>query len=389
MISSLFSRHYKAVSRHVHKLSFLQNGPINEFLPPAFVFDIDGVLIRGKNVLPAAINAMKELYVPDGSTPKVPVAFLTNGGGVSEADKAKQLSNWLGVNVSASQVVLSHTPFKSFASQYAEKPVIVVGRGRVVEVAHSYGFKKVVTTHSLARALPHSVPFWREKEEWLEKHHKEPAAVTSYGTINEPIAAIFIFHDPMDWYLDLQILSDVITSGGVLGRRHTDVPEDAPPVEVFFSNPDLLWANEHSVARFGQGTFAACLETLHKQLTGEDIKVKRVFGKPNPEPYRLIEELLIKQARKLGYIQSTSEAITGGKLPFSRIFAIGDNPAADVAGANSAGHPWVSVLVRTGVFQSDKENCHIDPAHIVVDDVEKAIHAADHHLRSVKWHSMR
>ncbi len=35
-------------------------------------------------------------------------------------------------------------------------------------------------------------------------------------------------------------------------------------------------------------------------------------------------------------------------LPFSGIFAVGDNPAADVRGANLAGPPWVSVLVRTG-----------------------------------------
>ena len=95
---------------------------------PAFVFDIDGVLIRGRHVLPAAIRAMEMLYTPDKSQPKVPVAFLTNGGGVTESFKAKELSNWLGVNVTESQVVLSHTPFKSFASQYAEKPILVVGR---------------------------------------------------------------------------------------------------------------------------------------------------------------------------------------------------------------------------------------------------------------------
>lgn len=29
--------------------------------PPAFVFDIDGVLVRGKHVLPQAVEAMKKV----------------------------------------------------------------------------------------------------------------------------------------------------------------------------------------------------------------------------------------------------------------------------------------------------------------------------------------
>ena len=33
-----------------------------------------------------------------------PVCFLTNGGGMLEADKALQLTNWLGVPVTESQV---------------------------------------------------------------------------------------------------------------------------------------------------------------------------------------------------------------------------------------------------------------------------------------------
>lgn len=193
-------------------------------------------------------------------------------------------------------------------------------------------------------------------------------------------------------YMDLQLLCDVITGGGVLGRRHADVPSDAPPVKVYFSNPDLLWANEHSVSRFGQGAFAACLETLHHQLTGKPLQAKRVFGKPNKEPYTLIEEVLEKQARKMGLdLPSTRDLDADGKPlpPFSSIFAVGDNPAADVRGANAAGHPWVSVLVRTGVFQGPGTNCYIDPASIVVDNVFHAVEAGFHRHRSAKWHSMR
>ena len=51
----------------------------NPTAPPAFVFDIDGVLIRGKKVLEPALRAMQKLC-PDGKAWRYPVCFLTNGG---------------------------------------------------------------------------------------------------------------------------------------------------------------------------------------------------------------------------------------------------------------------------------------------------------------------
>jgi hypothetical protein len=34
------------------------------------------------------------------------------------------------------------------------------------------------------------------------------------------------------------------------------------PVEVFFSNPDLLWANDHPRSRYGQVSLMACILRL-------------------------------------------------------------------------------------------------------------------------------
>ncbi len=39
-----------------------------------------------------------------GAKPRYPVCFLTNGGGVTEAQKAEQLSGWLDVAVGVDQV---------------------------------------------------------------------------------------------------------------------------------------------------------------------------------------------------------------------------------------------------------------------------------------------
>ena len=60
---------------------------------------------------------------------------------------------------------------------------------------------------------------------------------------------------------------DVIQSRGVPGRAAPPPgPDQPPPVDVYFSNPDLLWANEFSQPRLGQGGFAACLEALHLKV---------------------------------------------------------------------------------------------------------------------------
>lgn len=372
--------------------------------PAAFVFDIDGVLCRGSTVIPAAVRAMERLYNPAKDAPLLPVAFLTNGGGVTERRKAAQLSTMLGVQVRPEQVVLSHTPFRSLAPRLGDQPVLVVGRGDSLEVANSYGFRKTVTALHVAKALPAAVPFWREYSEWsADGGDGRPAEVRyrptiRYGTPEAPIRAVLVFADPSNWYLALQIVTDVLVGGGVLGRRPEDVPADTPPVEVYFSNPDLVWANDHPVPRFGQGAFAACVEALHERLTGRALTAK-FYGKPNAEPYRLIEEALRAQAEALGVAPSGEERAAAGAAaaaavgrplpPFSSVFAVGDNSAADVRGANAAGHPWRSVLVRTGVFQGPGPNCPQDPADIVVDDVEAAVEACLNASRSAKWHSMR
>ena len=58
-------------------------------------------------------------------------------------------------------MVLSHTPFRALAAKLGNMPVLVAGAGEVPQVAAAYGFKHVVTTTDLARALPSAVPFWK------------------------------------------------------------------------------------------------------------------------------------------------------------------------------------------------------------------------------------
>lgn len=56
-----------------------------------------------------------------------------------------------------------------------------------------------------------------------------------------------------------------------------------------------------------------------------------------------------------------------------------DNPTGDIRGANVAGAPWVSNLVRTGVYRDggqEGDNDPTDPAHFVHDDVRACVEFA-------------
>lgn len=75
--------------------------PSLEQLEPSFglLFDIDGVLVRGKTPIPAAKRAFQKLVDAKGQF-LVPVVFVTNAGNCLRQKKADQLSHILGVPVS-------------------------------------------------------------------------------------------------------------------------------------------------------------------------------------------------------------------------------------------------------------------------------------------------
>lgn len=78
------------------------------------------------------------------------------------------------------------------------------------------------------------------------------------------------------------------------------------------------------------------------------------FGKPHATTYQFAEQLL-----------DSASAVNKRS-----VYAVGDNPAADIQGAN--GYGWTSVLVRTGVF-TGKGNSDEFPANIVCENVEEAV----------------
>ena len=82
-----------------------------------FLLDIDGVLVRGHRVIPAALEAFRRLVNSHGQL-RVPVVFVTNAGNILQQSKAQELSALLGFKVrqvetwKPKDVVLVAPPFQ-------------------------------------------------------------------------------------------------------------------------------------------------------------------------------------------------------------------------------------------------------------------------------------
>eukprot|EP00076_Gallus_gallus_P008731 XP_004938006.1 haloacid dehalogenase-like hydrolase domain-containing 5 isoform X1 [Gallus gallus] len=280
--------------------------------PPAFgfLFDIDGVLVRGSQVVPAAREAFRRLSDAGGRL-RVPVVFLTNAGNCLRAAKARELSQALGLQVSPEQVILSHSPLRLF-SQFHPKCVLVAGQGPVEENARNLGFKHVVTIEALRKAYP-----LLDMVDQSRRPKELPPPTTGFPTIE----GVVLFGEPVRWETSLQLIIDVLLSNGNPGAEPEGIPY--PHLPVLACNMDLLWMAEAKMPRFGHGTFLLCLENIYKKVTGRELKYEALIGKPSTVTYRYAEYLIKEQAEKHGW-----------KAPIRRLYAIGDNPMSDVYGAN-------------------------------------------------------
>eukprot|EP01051_Picozoa_sp_SAG22_P026029 SAG22_NODE_8006_length_691_cov_1.400338_1_plen_141_part_01 len=127
--------------------------------PVGIVFDIDGVLLAGKSVIPGAAEALAKLRAA-----QVPHVFVTNGGGRSERRKAEQISELLGGSAVATgeQVCLAHSPMRELATRYWGQNVLILGCIDYASVASEYGFnpEKTFTVPELLAAKPELLSFF-------------------------------------------------------------------------------------------------------------------------------------------------------------------------------------------------------------------------------------
>jgi len=84
------------------------------------------------------------------------------------------------------------------------------------------------------------------------------------------------------------------------------------------------------------------------------------FGKPQKATFDYCEKILREKAAAQG-------------VEISHFYMVGDTPESDIKGANNkASDGWISVLVRSGLFQGI-ENSEEHPAQYVCEDLNEAV----------------
>ncbi|XP_039932469.1 haloacid dehalogenase-like hydrolase domain-containing 5 [Hirundo rustica] len=275
-----------------------------------FLFDIDGVLVRGKTPIPAARTAFQKLVNSQGQF-LVPVVFVTNAGNCLRQNKADQLSHLLGVPISQDQVMMSHSPLRMF-KHYHEKCVLVSGQGPLLDIAQDLGFCQPITIDTL-----------REKRPLLDAvdHDRRPKVLSPSAVELPKIEAVVLFGEPVRWETSLQLIIDVLLTSGYPGNPYEQ--QNHPHIPVLACNMDLMWVAEAQSPRFGHGTFMVCLENIYKKITGKDLKYEALMGKPSRLTYQYAEHLIRAQALQRSWEQ-----------PIQTLYAVGDNLMTDVYGAN-------------------------------------------------------
>ncbi|CAI9091027.1 OLC1v1025944C1 [Oldenlandia corymbosa var. corymbosa] len=323
-------------------------------------FDIDGVVLRGKIPIGNSAKALKRLY-HDSGTLKIPFLFLTNGGGIPESRRAFDLSEILGIRILPSQIVQGHSSFRSLLARYENDFIVATGKGEPSVVMSEYGFKNVVSLEEYASYFDHIDPVAQYKS-WTTKDKK------AYDVAPDRVKAAFVISDPVDWGRDIQVLCDILTSGGLPGGEIQE-NEHQPP--LYFAADDLEYQASFPSERLGIGAFRIALESIFTRIHHKPLE-STVFGKPKPFVFKNAEVILRQLWESSCHGSAVDEDGDFSTRSFKTLYMIGDNPSVDIKGAQQAGHPWFSILTRTGVFRQ-RENHAEYPADLVVDTVEEAV----------------
>lgn len=417
--SSIIKRKKKSVIDHPRVASY------------AFCFDIDGVILRGPDTIPQAVEAIRMLNGDNKYNIKVPSIYVTNGGGKPEKVRAEDLSKRLETEIKIDQIIQGHTPMRDLVPVY--KNVLVVGGvGNVCRhVAESYGFKNVYTPLDILKWNPAVSPYHDLTEEETQCcRHDVDFSKT-------PIDAILVFADSRNWAADQQIILELLLSkNGVMGTESKTYDEGP---EIYFAHSDFIWATNYKLNRYGMGALQVSIAALYKEHTGHELKVHR-FGKPQAGTFRFANKVLskwrkgmldehlkklsvndpnaeeadilinedgeefINQAKlesgnyedeyeeddgkiidKLGEL-SVQDKITLQMPPASTVYFVGDTPESDIRFANSHDDSWFSILVKTGVYQ-DGTVPKYKPKHLcenVLEAVKFAIER-EHAMELAEW----
>ncbi|KAK9940292.1 hypothetical protein M0R45_016960 [Rubus argutus] len=314
-------------------------------------FDIDGVVLRSEIPIGGSPQAIRRLYDDSGNL-RIPYVFLTNGGGFPESKRAIELSELLGVKVSPSQVLQAHTPFKQLVSRFDNELIVAVGKGEPAAVMSDYGFKNVLSIDDYAACFENIDPLAPHKKWTTKQFACQNSAVSKEVAIQDlvrtqRVKAAFILSDSVDWSRDIQVLCDILRTGGLPGREIGHQPQ------LYFAHDDLAYQAAFPSERFGLGAFRIALESIFNRIHPHPLEYT-TFGKPNSFVFKNAELVLKQLVSSLHDNVQVANHEIASSHQFKTLYMVGDNPSVDIKGARQENHDEF-------------------PADLVVDTVEEAV----------------
>ncbi|EGR32567.1 hypothetical protein IMG5_077480 [Ichthyophthirius multifiliis] len=353
---------------------------MNKKKVPVIVSDIDGVLKLQNSAIPQAINGLKVIRKPlneidsqnfPDDNIKLPFYLLTNRGNITTQSQIIQVNEAFNLNskeemLEPKDVILNYAALVDKLKDFKDKLILLVtgqadeqGIRDGTEIIQEAGYTNYITVEEYITITPFCVQQSRRTKEHIQK--KSQIVKDRLGLkddeIGQPLQChgIFIMANPKQWEEAIQIILDLLSTEN--GKIANQIPEIGPEkhIPIFCSYGDLLVKSPYLLPRIICGGFVMALKAVYKGIYKRELDIN-MYGKPEIHHFEFAQE------HGKQYVDENHE--------ISQYYMIGDNPHTDIRGANNIG--WVSILVRTGVFQGD-ENDPIYPARYVVDDFTEAI----------------
>jgi HAD superfamily hydrolase (TIGR01456 family) len=337
--------------------------------------DLDGVVHRSGQLIDGSELAVRHL-----NALKVPLCFMTNGGGDTEANKAARLADLLGAEVRPEQVILAHTPMQKLAPRYADAPVLIVGPPGSVAAAKAYGFAKAVSVAELQLEHPEWVPHKRwgsPADERRAARNKKRNVVDGDAPLCPEFAAVFFFNEVgIDAFNDIQIIVDILTSPfGCVGGAAVSAEQTVP---FYMAADDLLFPGQAPLPRLAQGAFREMLGAVYESVTGRELQVT-LYGKPRRVAFRYARDVLRRESARHGW---DPDALRTACM-------VGDNLETDIVGANAMGAPWLSVHVLSGLGHSPSAVRSVAPNDAEAEWLLQHVPRAPHYVAPTLDHFVR
>ncbi|XP_039161889.1 uncharacterized CDP-alcohol phosphatidyltransferase class-I family protein C22A12.08c-like isoform X2 [Eucalyptus grandis] len=133
------------------------------------------------------------------------------------------------------------------------------------------------------------------------------------------VQAAFVVSDSVDWSRDIQVLCDILRTGGLPGKETGKQPH------LFFANDDLEYQATFPAERLGMGALRIALEAIYNRIHPIPLAYTS-YGRPNPFVYGNAETVLRNLMPSLLSNLDVENNTYSGFHCFRTLYIIGDNP---------------------------------------------------------------